>query len=218
LDHPALVLNVPGCTHLDSDGVLALLHAFKRLRDQGRRMVVVAEGGRAATLLRSVGLHHVVPLFADEESAVLALRGGPPLTSPANWEEARVETIRYWKDLAEALEHAPAENILRVLTSMTPLCERSDQLYRMSAAAAWNRAAEVWGAETDHEVLDTRCWFCPLFHRLVCGSEDLGCHGILDPLIKVVQEGDRTSACAQVAAVIRTIEQMPVPPDHELPI
>src|SRR6266542_6673689 len=78
LGHPVLTLNLSDCTFLDSHGVLTLLTTFKRVRAEGRRLVVVAQGGFAARLLEVVGFDHVVPVFPDEKTTVLALRGGPP--------------------------------------------------------------------------------------------------------------------------------------------
>ena len=50
---------------------------------------------------------------------------------------------------------------------------------------------------------------------LIGPPEDVGCRSMLDPIIETLRAGDRDTARAEVAAVIRTIEQMPLPSEGE---
>jgi anti-anti-sigma factor len=199
LGHPALTLNLAGCEILDVDGILTVFESFKRLRDRGRRLVVVAGTGSVARLLEVVRLDWLVPVFASEEEAARTLRNGwPPLPGPETWEQARAETAVHWQLIQEALDQLPREELLRMLTSMTAFCERAEEVSQERPAR---------GA--------ARCRCCPLFHHLGGQPEDIGCRSLLDPIIAAVRAGDRTSAHAQVAAVIRIIRETPLPDDLE---
>jgi anti-anti-sigma factor len=210
LGHSALLLNLNDCRYLDTHGVLTVLTSFRRLRGKGQRLVVVAQAGFAAQLLHRVGFDRVVPTFPDEETAMLALRGGPPQDTPRSWEEARQRTVGYWQLLREAVENAPPLETLRLLTSMNPLCQRSDELFRLSDASPWNRPAGSPPEEASENNSSARCDFCPLFHRLGEGSEEIGCQSLIAPIIAAVQAGDRHQASNLVAETIRTLEAMPL--------
>jgi anti-sigma B factor antagonist len=195
LGHPVLTLDISGCGFLDVDGIMTLLHTYKHLRGGGRRMVLVAGTGATARLLQVTGIERIIPTFPTEQVATLALRGeGPPEPAPATWAEARAATVARWRAIQETLDQESPEEVLRQLTSMFALCERSEELYQESDAPA-----------------TSRCQFCPLFYALGGRSQDVGCRSALDPLLAVVRAGDRDAARAQVAAMIRTLEEMPLP-------
>jgi len=126
---------------------------------------------------------------------VRSLRGGgPPPPAPATWAAAKAATVAYRRVIREALGQAPPEEVLRQLTSMTALCERSEELFRdRSAPAAW------------------RCQSCPLFHALGGRPIDVGCRSVRDPIITAVRAGDLALARAEVDEVIRLLEEMPLP-------
>jgi hypothetical protein len=181
------------------DGILTLLESLKRRREKGRRLVVVAGTGTAARLLHVVGLDWIVPVFPTEEVALLALRGGgPPMPAPPTWAAARALTVGRWKAIQEAIDGAPSEEVLHLLTSTTSLCDRSEELYQARSVPA-----------------TARCQFCPLFHTLGEHPADIGCRSMLDPIIESLRAGERDTARAEVAAVIRTVEQMPLPNEGE---
>jgi hypothetical protein len=77
---------------------------------------------------------------------------------------------------------------------MFALCERSEELFQERDAPA-----------------TTRCQFCPLFYALGGRPQDVGCRSVLDPLLTSIREGDRDAARVQVATMIRTLEEMPLP-------
>jgi anti-anti-sigma factor len=191
LDHPAVTLNLCGCVSLDSDGVMAILQSYKRRRERGWQLVVVASPGRVAHVLQLVGFDRVVPVFRSEDAVGLTLRGGPLPPAPASWAEALSETVLHWRETRQALDHAPKNEVVRLLTSMTALCERSEECFRDGS----RRAA-------------FHCEFCPLFHRLGGRPEDAGCMSMLDPIIAAVRSGDQNAARTQVRAAARTLEEM----------
>jgi anti-anti-sigma factor len=202
LDHRVLTVDLSGCEFVDVDGILALLHSFKRRREGGHSLIVVAGTGSVARLLQVVGFDNIVPTFPSEASAMLASRGcGPPLPAPTTWAIAREDTLARWRLIRTALDQASPTEVLRLLTSMTALCERSEELFRERSTPA-----------------SSRCQFCPLFYTLGGRPEDLGCQSILNPLIEAVRAGSPDSARAQVAAVIRTIEEMPLSQEGSMPV
>jgi anti-anti-sigma factor len=202
LDHPVLTVNLSACEFLDVDGILTLLQAFKQRREQGRRLVVVTGTGSVARLLQTVGFDRLVPTFSNSEGAMMALRGGQsPLPAPATWEEARDETLTRWRAIQQVLDEHSPEQVLSLLTSMFALCERSEELFQQRSERA-----------------TYRCEFCPLFHALGGQPEDIGCRSILEPLIETVRANRLDSARAQVAAIIHTIETMPLPEEGQPPV
>jgi anti-anti-sigma factor len=199
MGHPALTLSLNDCTFLDVDGILAILHAYKEIRRRGSRLVLVAGTGRIARLLQFVGVEHFLPIFPTEEAAAAAVRGGaPPVPAPPTWEEARAESIARWRSLRALLDEGPPEEVLRQVTGMTGLCERSEELFEKRSTPA--------GA---------RCQFCPLFYELGGQPEDIGCKSVLDPMIEAVREGENERARAQIDALICILEEMPLPEKSE---
>jgi anti-anti-sigma regulatory factor len=199
IGHPALTLNLSGCDLLDVDSLFTLFECYKRLRDRGRRLVLVTGIGPVAHLFQVVRLDWLLPVFATEVEAALTLRQGwPALPGPATWEQARAETMVHWQLIQEALGKRRPEEVLRLLTGMTPLCERAEELYREFPVPG-----------------RTRCQGCPLFHQLGGEPGDLGCRSVLDPILAAVQAGDLTAARAQVAAVIRMLQALPLPDEGE---
>lgn len=195
LGHRVLTLNLSGCASVDVDGILMILNAFKQLRAQGRRLVVIAGPGRTARLLDVVGISQILPVFPTEEAAGLALRGGgPPEPAPESWVAARDRTVARWRAIQEALEHEPKEEILRQLTSLFALCESSEELLQEAGPA-----------------VGSRCQFCPLFYALGGRPQDVGCRSVLDPIVEAVRTDDVNHASAQIGEVIRTLEEMPLP-------
>jgi hypothetical protein len=83
--------------------------------------------------------------------------------------------------------------VLQLLTSMTGLCERAEELYQESPAPG-----------------TPRCLFCPLFYALGGAPGDVGCRSRIDPILAAVRAGDREDARAGVDEVIRLMEIMPL--------
>jgi hypothetical protein len=162
--------------------------------------LVVVRSGRIAQLLQAVGFDRVVPTFQTEEAAMLALRGGPNPSVLTSWEDARAETIVAWRVIADAIGRAPRETVLRLLTSFTSLCEQSRASFQESAAL---------GA--------THCQFCPLYDALGGRIQDIGCRSLRDPIIEAVRANDLPLARTQVAAVLRTLEALPLPDEGPPP-
>jgi anti-anti-sigma factor len=197
LGHPVLLLDLSHCSSLDVEGILAIVDSFKRLRRNEGSLFMVTGIGPVAQLLHAVGIDYVVPAFPTEESALLALRGGgPPIPAAPTWQAARAMTLGRWRMILSILDGAPTELVLNELISMTPLCDRSAELHREHA---------------DPE--EVRCECCPLFHALGAGPEDIGCESVLRPMIEALRAGDRETARAQVSALIRTIEEIPLAPE-----
>jgi anti-anti-sigma factor len=197
LGHPVLILDLSGCRRLDVEGILTILDGVKRFRARGQRLILVAGRGDVARMLRVMGLDWIVSVFPTEEVALLALRGGgPPIPAPETWAVARALTLGRWRGIRDALDAAPTEQILHELTSMTSLCDRSEELYR-EHPAPW----------------EARCQYCPLFEALGGHPEDVGCRSILDPMMALLQSEDRESVRAQIDTLIGLIETMPLPED-----
>jgi anti-sigma B factor antagonist len=196
LEHPGIVLNLTDCGFLDVDGILAVLLAYKELRERDRRLAVVAGTGSVARLLRVLGIDWVLPVCPSEEVAARALRGGGPAPAPpASWAAARERTLARWREILASIDQAKPTEIERDLTSMTALCDRAEAIFE-------SRPGDT----------DVRCRFCPLFHALGARPEDIGCRSVLDPIREAVRRGDTDSARKQVTALIDTLEQMPVEP------
>jgi anti-anti-sigma factor len=195
MGHPVLTLDLAGCGFVDVDGILAILHTYKGLRRRGSRLVIVAGHGRTGRLLHFMGIDRIVPFFPDEETAARALRGGDlPEPAPVDWETARTETIARWYSLRVLLEEAPPEDLLRHATSMSGLCQRAEELFQELPSP-----------------VTSRCHFCPLFYELGGQPQDIGCRSVVDPVIHAVRAGDTELAGAQIANLIRILDEMPVP-------
>jgi anti-anti-sigma factor len=202
LGHPVMTVNLAGCSYLDVEGILTILQSYKRLRQEGRRLVLVGGTGRIGRLLRVMGIDWIVPVFPSEEVAMRALRGGGPhAPAPATWEAARAATVARWRAIQDALDETPHEDVLRQLTSMTALCDRAEELFqrRPGPAAA-------------------RCEFCPLFYALEGRPEDLGCRSVLDPILAAVREENTQAARARVEELIHTLEEMSLPEGDDSPV
>lgn len=194
IQHPVLTVDLTGCDFVDAGGMMVLLDAQRRLGFTGRRVSLVARTGTAGRLLHALGIDWMIPTFPSPESAALALRGGgPPRPAPATWADARRMTLDRWRAIEAILEDRP-ETALRMMTSMSALCELSEELFQDRSEAA-----------------HARCRFCPLFYALGGRPEDVGCRSILDPVIDAVESGNLAEARERVAAIIRTIETMTVP-------
>jgi anti-anti-sigma factor len=197
--HPVLMLDLSHCSSLDVEGILAIVDSFKRLRRNDGLLFLVTGAGRAAQLLHATGIDYVVPAFPTEESALLALRGGgPPIPAPPTWQAARAMTLGRWRMILSMLHGASNEQVLLELTSMTPLCDRAEELYREHAYPE-----------------EVRCEFCPLFRALGGTPKEVGCESALRPMIEALRAGDRETARARVSELIRTIEELPLASEPE---
>jgi anti-anti-sigma factor len=217
LNHPVITVNLTDCTYLDVDGILTILQSLKRRRDEGRRLVVVAGPGAIGRMLHVSGIDWVVPVFPSEEVAMLALRGGgPPLPAPDTWEAARAATLGRWRSILEAVDSAPAEETLELLTSMTSLCDRSEEIYQQHSRPARALGAP-WLPLDGRQRREARCECCPLFHALGSKPEDIGCHSVLAPIIEALGANSRDVARTQVKKMIRLIQEMPLPVEATAP-
>jgi anti-anti-sigma factor len=202
-NHPVIILNVAGCRNLDVDGILTVFDCCRQLRDRGRHLIVVAGEGAVARLLRVVGMDWVLPVYSTEDTAMFSLRDGwPRLPGPESWTQAHAETIVRWQVIQEALQEEQRDEVLRLLTSMTALCERSEEILQES------RAAGLAAPGTP------RCQFCPLFETLGGQPEDLGCRSLLDPIIAAVKAGDIDAAGAHVEMIISLMHKTRLPSDE----
>jgi anti-anti-sigma factor len=228
LEHPVLTISLTGCTFLDSNGILTLFQAFKRRSAAGRRLSVVAGDGTAARLLELVGFDRVVPTFASEGAASLALRGGPPHDVPKSWEVARVESLLHWRLVLEAVDKAPVEEVVRRLTSITGLCRRSDAPFREAARRPaptggkrrftdWKKTLTALRPPGGRSGPTARCEYCPFFAALGGDPDDVGCQGVVDPIIRAMQAGDRGEARSQALSVLSILEAMPLPGEDHSP-
>jgi anti-anti-sigma factor len=194
LDHPVLMLNLSRCEVVDAEGLLTVLKCYRRLRERGRRLIVITGARSLEEALGIIGIEKLIASYPTEEAAALDLRGWwPMLPAPDTWAEALVETIAHWKLIQEELDRGPHGEVLHLLTSMTGLCERAEQLY-----------------QDDPMPNRPRCQFCPLFHRLGGGTEDVGCRSLLDPIVAAVRVGHWDTAHAQVEGVIHMLQSMPM--------
>jgi hypothetical protein len=186
-----LILNLSGCTSLDAEGVMAILQSSKRRRARGRQLVIVVCVGQVARVLQLARLDRVIPIFRSEEDVALTLRGGPLPPAPLSWKEALSRTLTHWRKIEAALEHEPPDEIVRLLTCPTALCDRSEAFFRDGSRAA-----------------TSRCEFCPLFHRLGGRPDALGCVSLVDPIIAAVQARDLTAAHSEVAGAVAILEKI----------
>jgi anti-anti-sigma factor len=201
LRHPALILNVAACRAIDTDGMLLLLDACGRVREQGRRFAVVAGTDSVARILRMLGIDGVLPVFPTEAAATFALGGGPTDDgpsddAPASWAEAREESLAMWRAILTALDDGPVDDVVARITATHGLCRRAEE------------SLDGWGTRGG-----TRCYLCPLFHVLGARLEDVGCASLTQPMVDALLGGNRGAARAQVARLIQLIERMPLPPD-----
>jgi hypothetical protein len=149
-------------------------------------------------------LDWIMPVYPTEEAAALVLRGwSAPHPGPGTWEAARAEAIIHWQLIQEAIAEVPTELALRLITSMTPLCEQAEEVFQVGELPARGRTD---CAASNH----TRCQCCPLFHELGGLGEDIGCRSLIDPIIAAVRAGDRTAAGALIQGAIETLKGMPV--------
>jgi anti-anti-sigma factor len=200
LGHRVVTLDLSECHFLDVEGIMTILQSFKQLWQEGRRLVLVAGTGPVARWLSVTGIDRVVPTFPSQHVAAVALRGGgPPEAAPADWAEARAQTLARWRAIQETLDQAPPEELMRQLTTMVALCERSQELFEESPEGA-----------------RVRCQFCPLFHALGGRPADIGCRSVLDPILAAVRAENKGLARDQVARMIHTLETMPLP-EGEIP-
>lgn len=64
----ALKLDLSGVTFMDSSGIAVLLRAFQRMRETAGSFEVVGVPGQAGRMLRTAGLHKIIPIaFGGEE-------------------------------------------------------------------------------------------------------------------------------------------------------
>jgi anti-anti-sigma factor len=200
MGHPVLTVNLTGCDFIDVDGLMVLLDGYRQLRQSGRRLALVAEGGVPARLLQALQIDTILPVFPREEVAARALRGGGPHPlAPATWTEARQKTLQRWRTISETLERDP-EEALRLMTSMFALCDRAEELFEEQPGRA-----------------EARCQFCPLFQALGGHQEDLGCRSVLEPLIDAVRAGERSLAQTKIGELTRLIAQLPAPEEIPTP-
>jgi anti-anti-sigma factor len=113
-----LTLNLTECGSVDVEGLLIILDAFKRLRREGRRLVLVTGRRRWSRLLHTTGIARVVPTFPSEKVAAWALRGGglPARASDAARGDPRAELNH------EFGETSPMEEAVR-FGCATAFCE-----------------------------------------------------------------------------------------------
>jgi anti-anti-sigma factor len=193
MGHNAVTLDLSGCTYLDLDGILTVLETYKRLRDDGRRLMLVAPPDGTGRLLQVLGIDWLVPVFPSAPAGERALRGGGPAPEPpGSWSQARERTLRRWRAIYEALDTVPVEDTLRQVTSMFAFCERAE------------------GIASAEGLSGPRCQVCPLYHALGAHPEDIGCRSILDPLVEALSAGQGEWARARIAAIIDLIEALPI--------
>jgi anti-anti-sigma factor len=197
LDHPVLILNLSQCEVLDAGGLLTVLRAYRRQRERRHQLIIITGAQSLEEVMGIIGIEKMIRSYPTEEAAALDLRGWwPALPPPETWDEALAETLVHWKVIEEALDRAPQEEVLHLLTSMTGLCEHSERQYQ------------------DDPIPDSpRCQHCALFHRLGGGAEDVGCRSLLDPIITAVRAGHNDAAHAQVKGVIHILETLPPIPE-----
>jgi hypothetical protein len=150
-------------------------------------------------------LDWIIPVYPTEEAAALVLRGwSPPHPGPGTWKAARAEAIIHWQLIQEAVVEVPAELALRLITSMTPLCEQAEEVFHEGELPSGDRRGRAASN-------NARCQCCPLFHELGGLQEDVGCRSLIDPVIAAVGAGDRNAAGALIQGVIETLKAMPLP-------
>lgn len=197
---PAVVLNLTECGAMDTEGILTLLEAYRRLRLAGRRLVLVTGESAAARLLAGTGIDVFLPTFLTERAALTALRGGAaPEPPPRDWEAARADSLRWWRALHDALGRVPAGVVLPLTGSPSGLCARAQ--------------AELGARLPGAEETAPRCVVCPLFAALGSRPEDIGCRSVYDPLAESLAAGDRDGARAQIVRLINLIEHLPLTGD-----
>ena len=78
-DRPSLVIDLTPVTFIDCAGLGLLAHAHQRVTERQGRIRVVCPHPRALWLLRTTGLHRVVPQAPDVATALgRDGRGAPP--------------------------------------------------------------------------------------------------------------------------------------------
>lgn len=205
--HPAVTLDLSACRLREIDALLVLLETLRQAIVEDRRVVLVvgragSEGpGEMERLLKLTGIEQHLVVFPSVEAATRSLLEelpspgeGEQAVPPVSWETVRAKSVAFWRDLRDALDTAPTAELIRRLTSMTPLCER--------AQAAWREhpVAVAWF-----------CEHCPLFHALGGRPADVGCRSARDPVIAALRTGDLDGAGALIDKTIQVLSAMPLP-------
>jgi hypothetical protein len=188
----ALTLNLTECCSIDVESLLEILDTFKRLRREGRCLVLVAGARRLSRVLQITGIARVIPTFPSEAVAAAALRGGgPPVPADPDWEAAHAELVARWREVRRTLDEAP-EQALEALNWMVEQCDRpAGSLPGQSDAA------------------ESSCPFCPLYYYAWEGQRgDLDCRSVLDDVIDRVRSGDAAGARRQVAELLDGLEAL----------
>ncbi|HEY4003046.1 MAG TPA: STAS domain-containing protein [Candidatus Xenobia bacterium] len=71
-----VVIDVRKLKFIDSNGLGFILQVHRRMHEKAGRMVLVSTSSHMEKLLRISGLEAVLPVHADEASAVAAVKGG----------------------------------------------------------------------------------------------------------------------------------------------
>lgn len=71
------VVDMSAVTFLASIGIRTLITNAKSLKLRGASLVLVRPSPLVAEVLRSVGIHDIIPIFEDLEAAVAAIKAAP---------------------------------------------------------------------------------------------------------------------------------------------
>jgi len=194
LGHRAVVLNLSHLRLTGEAGLLMLLECVRGFRRAGVRTVVVTRSpGLRETLLQPANRGHVLVARSEEDaSQMLSFLLGELEPADQSWREAQESSARYWSELLQLAEDAPASEIAFRLTSMHALCDKSEQTLREREGGGISR-----------------CEYCPLFHSLGGRERDLGCDSVVDPILGALARGDVREARHGIARVTAAIEALP---------
>jgi len=191
--HHAILLDLSGLRQVDSTGLAALRALLEACAPERVRPVLITGTGAAAEAVTLLGLDRQVIAVPSEAEALDALcfLFGEVQWPSRSWNEAERETLHVWYHFRTELDQLPPEELARRMTSMFPVCERSEELIQLH----------------DHPG-EERCTACPVFNATSRTREHLGCGHTLQPVLDALARNELTAAREGMDRMIAQLERL----------
>jgi len=194
MGHQAILFDLSDLQQVDSTGLAALRALLDAcVRERRVRPLLIIGTGVAAEAVTLLGLDRQVMAVPSEAEALDALNFlfGEVRRPARSWSEAELETLHEWYRIRAKLELLPPEEVARRLTSMFPICERSEELIQLR----------------DHRG-EERCTACPIFNATSRAREHLGCDHTLQPILNALTRRDLPAARLGLDGMIARLERL----------
>lgn len=191
--HHAILFDLSGLRQVDSTGLAALRAVMDACVPERVRPVLVLGSGAAAEAVTLLGLDRQVIAVSSESEAfdALSFLFGEVRWPSRTWGEAELETLHVWYRFRAELDQLPPEELARRITSMFPICERSEELIQLR----------------DHPG-EERCTVCPVFNATNRTREHLGCGHTLQPVLDALAHNELAAARAGLDRMITQLERL----------